>query len=101
MANFHHVQVTPLVDHRRCYWCALERTTVRATRLVSRTSNLTDRRYSDPACERHAMVWCRVASPAALGHAARRQAVLGDPAGVTAGRAASPRWWPSLIGATG
>jgi hypothetical protein len=64
MANFHQVQVTPLVDRRYCYWCALERAMVRATQLVSRTSNLTHRRYSDAACERHAMAWRRVASPA-------------------------------------
>ena len=88
MANFHQVHVVPLVDHRRCYWCALERAAVRATQLVSRTSNLTDRRYSDPACDRHAAPWRRVAEYPRVVHPDRRQAVVRSAAGVTAGRAA-------------
>jgi hypothetical protein len=68
MANFHQVQVTPLADRRHCYWCALEQSMVRATQLVSRTSNLTHRRYSDAACDRHAMAWRRVASPTQAWH---------------------------------
>ena len=71
MANFHQVQVTPLADRRPCYWCALERSMVRATQLVSRTSNLTQRRYSDAACDRHAAAWRCVASPSPTWHAPR------------------------------
>ena len=61
MAYFHHIQVTPLEDPRPCYWCEIHEAHVPAKHLVTYTSNLTNRRYHDPACERHAMPWRRAA----------------------------------------
>ncbi len=59
MALFYGVEVRTTTDARTCYWCRLARRTVRATQLVSRTSPWTKRRYSDPACDRHALPWRR------------------------------------------
>lgn len=62
MSNFYGVQVTRLNEVQPCYWCDLERSTVRATHLVTRTSNLTHHSYSDAACERHVRPWRRTAA---------------------------------------
>ena len=62
MLNFYQVQITPLQGRMPCYWCKLDRLNIDATRMVTRTSSLTHRRYSDPACEWHAMPWQRAAA---------------------------------------
>jgi hypothetical protein len=59
MGRFYRIEVAPVMDGRCCLWCGLARHTVRATQLVSRTSPWTHRRYSDPACDRHALPWRR------------------------------------------
>ena len=69
MLNFYQVQITPLHARTPCYWCKLDRLTIDATKLVTRTSSLTHRRYSDPACEWHAMPWQRAATRQTSFHA--------------------------------
>ena len=57
MANFHDVEIRPLDAPVPCYWCELDGSRAGATQLIVRTSNLTNRRYSDAACDRHARPW--------------------------------------------